>query len=129
MAATPTREGFRTVTPYLIVRGAAELIDFLKQAFGATETLRTPTPGGRIHAEVKLGDSMVMMGDASPEWEPMPGSIYLYLADTDAVYQRALQAGATTLMAPADQDYGDRMAGVKDPFGNVWWIATHKGDT
>ena len=85
-----------------------------------------PTSGGRIHAEVRIGDSMVMMGDASPEWEPMPGSIHLYVDDADAAYKRALQAGATTLMEPADQDYGDRMAGAKDPFGNIWWIATPK---
>lgn len=128
MAVTAIREGFHTVTPYLIVRGAAELIDFLEQAFGATELLRAPTPGGRIHAEVRIGDSMVMLGDASAEWEPMPGSIHLYVDDADAAYGSALQAGASSLMEPADQDYGDRMGGVKDPFGNVWWIATPKVD-
>jgi len=77
---------------------------------------------------VQIGDSVIMLAEARGEWKPMPGAIHLYVGDTDATYQRALQAGATSLMAPADQFHGDRMAGVKDPFGNVWWIVTHVED-
>ena len=88
-----------------------------------------PGPDGRImHAQVTIGDSVVMMGEPSGEFKPMPGSIYLYVNDTDAVYKRALEAGATSFMEPADQFYGDRNAGVKDPSGNIWFIATRKED-
>jgi PhnB protein len=123
-------DGFHTVTPYLTVPGVATLIDFLQQAFDA-QPLLSPMmrPDGSIgHAEVKIGDSVIMMGEPMGDMPPMPGSLYLYVQDTDAVYQRALQAGATSLMEPADQFYGDRSAGVKDPAGNQWWIATHKED-
>jgi PhnB protein len=129
MAVKPIPDGFHSVTPYLMVQGVAALIDFLKQAFGAEEIFRMPRPDGAImHAEVKIGDSMIMMGEAMGEHEPMPGSIYLYVSDTDAVYHRALQAGATTVMEPGDQFWGDRQGGIKDPVGNHWWIATHKED-
>jgi PhnB protein len=129
MAVKPIPEGFHNVTPYLVVPGVAKLIDFLKQAFGATELFRMPRPNGTImHAEVKIGDSIVMMGEPMGGHQPMPGSLYLYVEDADAVYKRALQAGATSTMEPADQFYGDRSAGVKDPVGNHWWIATHKED-
>jgi uncharacterized glyoxalase superfamily protein PhnB len=125
----PKPEGFHTVTPYLIVEGVAGLIDFLKQAFGAEEIERMASPdGGIAHAEVRIGDSIIMMGEPRDEWKPMPGSIYLYVDDTDAAYKRALEAGATSLMEPADQFYGDRNGGVKDPSGNHWWIATHIED-
>ena len=121
--------GYHTVTPYLMVREVARLIAFLEQAFGAKESERLRRPDGTImHAEVRIGDSVVMMGEASNESEPRPGSLYLYVEDTDAVYQRALAAGATSIMEPADQFYGDRNAGVKDPAGNYWWIATHQED-
>ena len=123
----PIPDGYHTVTPYLIVEGVAGLIDFLKQAFDAVETERVPGPDGKVgHGEVRIGDSVVMMGEASGDWKPMPGSIYLYVNDTDATYKRALDAGATSLMEPADQFYGDRNAGVKDASGNMWWIATRK---
>jgi PhnB protein len=129
MAVTPIPAGFHTVTPYLVVQGAAKLIDFLKQAFDAKEIMRMPLPDGTImHAEVKIGDSIVMMGDARGEMKPMPAAIYLYVNDADATYQRALRAGATSTMEPADQFYGDRSAGVKDPVGNQWWIGTHIED-
>jgi PhnB protein len=86
-------------------------------------------PDGTIaHAEVRIGDSAVMMGEPMGEQQPRPATLYLYVNDTDAVYQRALQAGATSLMEPADQFYGDRNAGVQDVFGNYWWIGTHKED-
>src|SRR5262245_5842946 len=129
MAVKPIPAGYHTVTPYLTVQGAAKLIDFLKQAFEAQETERITQPDGAIgHAEVRIGDSIVMMSDAGGERKPMPSGIYLYVHDTDAVYTRALQAGAASIMEPADQFYGDRSAGVQDPCGNQWWIATHKED-
>ena len=129
MAVKPIPEGYHTVTPYLTVQGAAKLIEFLKQAFEAREIERMTQPDGTIrHAEVRIGDSVVMMSEAGGEREPMPSGIYLYVNDTDAVYKRALQVGATSLMEPADQFYGDRSAGVKDSSGNHWWIATHKED-
>jgi uncharacterized glyoxalase superfamily protein PhnB len=129
MAVKPIPEGYHSVTPYLVVRGAAKLIDFLTQAFEAKEIFRMPRPDGTVmHAEVKIGDSIVMMGEAMGDMQPMPGTMYLYVHDADAVYRRALQAGATSVMEPADQFYGDRHGGVKDPAGNHWWIATHKED-
>jgi PhnB protein len=129
MAVTPIPDGYHTVTPYLVVQGVPALIDFLKQAFDAQEIMRIPRPDGAImHAEVRIGDSAVMMGEAMGEFQPMPGSIHLYVNDADATYQRALQAGATSIMEPADQFYGDRSAGVVDPVGNRWWIATHQED-
>lgn len=129
MAVKPIREGFHTVTPYLMVREAVKLIDFVKEAFAATELFRGTGSAGGIHAEVRIGDSMVMIGGAGT-WngEPMPAAIYLYMDDVDAVYKRALQAGAASLSEPADQPYGDRIAGVKDSFGNIWYIATHIED-
>ena len=121
--------GFHTVTPYLMVQEAAQLIDIVKQAFGATELMRTTGSAGGIHAEVRIGVSVVMIGGGGA-WsgEAMPAAIYLYMDDVDAVYKRALQAGATSIAEPEDQPYGDRMAGVKDAFGNVWYIATHIKD-
>jgi len=120
-------EGYHTVTPYLVVEGVPRLIDFLKAAFDAVEIERVPGPDGKIsHAEVRIGDSVVMMGEASGEWKPMPTMIYLYVSDADASYKRALDAGATSLMEPMDQFYGDRNGGVKDPCGNQWWVATRK---
>jgi PhnB protein len=118
-----------TVTPYLTVQGAAKLIDFLKQAFEAKEIHCMTRPDGVIgHAEVRIGDSVVMMSEACGEWKPMPAMLYLYVEDVDAVYQRALEKGATSLREPMDQFYGDRSGGVQDPCGNHWHIATHKED-
>lgn len=129
MAVNPIPDGFHTVTPALVVQGASRLIDFLKQAFEAQELFRMAYPDGTImHAEVKIGDSIVMMGEARGEPKPMPCSLHLYVNDADAVYKRALQAGATSTMEPADQFYGDRSAGVRDPSGNQWFIGTHKED-
>jgi len=121
--------GYHTVTPYLVVEGAAQLIDFLKQAFDGEEIQRMTRPDGTImHAEVKIGDSRVMIGEAGGEYPPMPAMLHLYVEDTDALYRRALQAGATSLREPTDEVYGDRMSGVKDLCGNQWWIATHIKD-
>ena len=128
MAVKPIPDGFHSVTPELNVKGAAKLIDFMKQAFAAEEVMRMPGPGGALmHAEVKIGDSIVMMSDAVRE-APMPGSVFLYVNDVDAVYKRALQAGATSQLEPTDMFWGDRFASVKDSFGNKWGMATHKED-
>jgi PhnB protein len=125
-------KGFRTVTPYLVVEDAPALIDFTARAFGAEERHRTSGSGGGIHAEVRIGDSMVMIGgggEGRPLSMPaMPTALHLYVEDTDSVYQRALDAGASSTGAPVDQEYGERSAGVKDRSGNVWYIATAKGD-
>jgi uncharacterized glyoxalase superfamily protein PhnB len=125
----PIPVGYHSITPILRVEGAPRLIDFLKQAFQAEERERFMAPDGRVsHAEVKIGDSVLMISDVDEKWKLMPGSLNLYTEDTDNVYRRALAAGATSLMEPADQFYGDRSAGVKDPFGNQWWFSTHVED-
>jgi PhnB protein len=129
MAVKPIPDGYHTVTPYLVVQGAATLIEFLKQAFEATEIRRALHPEGSImNAEVRIGDSVVMVSEARGELKPMPSSIYLYVENTDLTYKHALQAGGTSMMEPEDEFYGDRNAGVKDPTGNHWWIATHQED-
>lgn len=122
------REGFRTVTPYLVVRDAEGLVAFAKRAFGAEERLRATGSGGGLHAELRIGDSIVMMGGSSEmPFDPSPGSLHLYVPDADAVYARALEAGARSIRPPQDQEYGDRDASVEDPFGNQWYIGTHRG--
>ncbi len=125
MAVKPVPDGYHTVTPYLTAKGANSLIDFIKRVFGGEETFRM---GGDTvqHAEMRIGDSMLMLGEAPDE--PVPGMLYLYVPDADAVYKRALGAGATSLREPTDMFYGDRTASVKDAFGNQWWIATHIED-
>jgi len=117
------REGFHSVTPYLTVQKAAELVDFVKTAFDAVESFRTTGSAGGMHCEVKIGDSMVMIGGGTgiPEW---PTAIHLYVPDVDATYARAVAAGATSLLEPSDQPYGERSAAVQDPTGNRWYIAT-----
>jgi PhnB protein len=129
MAVKPIPDGYHSVTPYLIVQGARALIEFLNKVFDAKATECFTLPDGSIkHAEVRIGDSMVMMADASAMHPAMPCTLYVYVSDCDAAYRRALEAGATSLMAPADQFYGDRSGGVKDASGNYWWIATHAED-
>jgi PhnB protein len=122
-------DGYHTISPYLIVRDVAGLMDFVIRAFEGKEIERMADPSGLVmHGEVRIGDSIVMMGEASGPYPPMPGAMYLYLNDTDRVYARAIKAGAISVMEPADQFYGDRNAGVKDQWGNVWWIATRVED-
>ncbi len=129
MAIKPRPDGYHSVTPYLVVDGAARVIDFLKEVFNAQEVMRLAAPGGRIgHAEMRIGDSVVMLGDAHGEHKPMQAMLHVYVDDADATYQRAVAAGATSVQAPVDQFYGDRSGGVKDPCGNLWWIATHIED-
>jgi len=125
----PVPEGYHTVTPYLTVESVEKVLDFVKKAFDATETYRMARPDGSVgHAEVRIGDSMVMMGQARDEWKPRPGSLYLYVPDVDASYKRAVAAGGKPLREPTTQFYGDRSGGVEDPVGNQWWIATHVED-
>lgn len=129
MAVKAIPEGYRTITPYLTVNGAGECIDFIRKAFKAEETFRMPMPGGKIgHAELRLGDSMLMIADPNEQAPARKAGIHLYVPDVDAVYQAAVAAGATGQRPPADQFYGDRMGVVADRWGNVWTISTHKED-
>ncbi len=135
--AKPIPEGYRTVTPYLSFKNAAKAIDFYKRAFGAQEIMRMEAPGGKIgHAELKFGDSFVMLADEFPNGttrapESLGGAtagIFLYVDDVDKVFNQAVQAGAKVAMPLADQFWGDRYGQVTDPFGHVWSLATHKED-
>jgi PhnB protein len=120
---------FGTVTPYFVAEHADRLLTFVKSAFNAEEVSVLRRPNGDIaNAAVKIGDSAIMIAQAMKDWPGTPCQMYLYVPDTDATYQRALQAGGTSIMEPADQFYGDRNAGVKDGNGNTWWIATHIED-
>lgn len=117
-------EGLRTLTPFLHPKGADKFIDFLKRAFAGEEIAAYRSPEGAIvHGTLKIGNSSLEMGEAHGEWQPMPTAFYLMVNDADAVYQRALEAGATSTSEPADQPYGHRMGGVLDPFGNQWFIS------
>ncbi|MEH2626189.1 PhnB protein [Bradyrhizobium sp. AZCC 1719] len=126
----PVPKGFHTVTPYLVVDGAEKVIRFMKEAFGAEPVFEPMTrPDGKVmHAEYKIGDSIVMISDSSERAQATSTMLYLYVPNVDAVYQKALKAGATSLMEPSDQFYGDRSGGVKDPAGNSWHIGTHIED-
>ena len=126
----PIPDGYTAVTPYLIVEDAAGFLDFLTNAFGAVERLRIPMGEGLIgHAEVEIGGAAVMLSDAAPPDFPATSSqIHLYVEDVDAVFAQAVNAGATSEAEPADQFYGDRIARVADPSGNVWSIACHVED-
>ncbi len=124
----PIPEGFHTVTPYLSVTGIPKLIDFLKEAFDATEVERMLRPDSTVHpAELRIGDSM-LMGESPEPSQARPANLYLYVPGVDSSYARAVQAGAVSLSEPANIFYGDRGAGVKDPSGNTWRIATHIED-
>jgi PhnB protein len=119
-------EGYHTITPLLRVKDYLKLIDFLKQVFDAKEISRyNHTDGSIIHAEVKIGDSMIMISDSTEEWKPMTIALYLYVDDVDKKYQKALECSATSLREPRDEFYGDRCAVIVDNFGNQWWIASH----
>jgi PhnB protein len=137
MPVQPVPDGYHTVTPYLIVDGAAAAVEYYRKAFGASELLRMPDPQGRIgHAEIRIGDSVIMLADARHEMgyrgpRTLGGtsvSILLYLADVDAAFERAISAGGKALRPVADQFYGDRMGTLEDPFGHVWTLGTHIED-
>jgi PhnB protein len=136
-AVKPIPEGYHSVTPYLIVKGAAKAIEFYKQAFGAKETFRMPQPDGRIgHAELKIGDSTIMLADEFPERNILgpeslggtPVMIHLYIDDVDTVANRAVTAGAKEIRPVQNQFYGDRSGVFADPFGHQWNVATHVED-
>lgn len=137
MAVNYVPEGYRSVTPYLIVRGAARAIDFYKQAFGATEIMRMPGPNNTIgHAELRIGDSVVMLADEQPNGSyrapdvlgGSPVSLMIYIADVDEVFSKAVSLGSKELRAVQDQFYGDRSGNLVDPFGHIWTISTHVED-
>lgn len=137
MAVKPIPEAYHTVTPYLIIEGAAEAIEFYKQAFGAKELFRFPAPEGKIgHAELKIGDSPIMLADAYPDMGyngpkslgGSPVSLMIYVENVDTIFNQAVQAGATVKEAVSDKFYGDRLGSLIDPFGHVWHISTHKED-
>lgn len=133
----PIPEGYHTLTPYLVVKGAADALEFYKNAFTATETFRLNAPNGKIaHAEFKIGDSIFMLADENPQCtdhspETLGGSpvkLFLYVTDVDSTFANALKAGAKETMLPTNQFWGDRMGAVTDPFGHLWLIATHIED-
>jgi PhnB protein len=127
MQPLPLPDGVHSVNPYLVVDDPDALIAFLEHVFGARTGERTAVDGATLHADVRIGDSRVMIG-AARGWTPTPAMLYVYVDDCDAAYARAIAAGAESLMAPADMFYGDRHGGVKDASGNSWWIATHIED-
>lgn len=130
MAVKPIPDGFHTVTPYLTVRGAAKVIEFLKQAFSAEipkETIKRPD-GSIMHAQVKIGDSRIMIAEESEMAKATLSTLYLYVPNVDSTYQQAVRAGGQSIMEHTDMFYGDRSGGVKDPSGNSWFLATHKED-
>jgi PhnB protein len=133
----PIPEGYHSATPYLVVDGAAKALDFYKHVFGATERMRLPAPGGRVgHAEIKIGDSIIMLADEHHEmgargprkYGGTPVSLVLYVADVDATAKKAVAAGATLVNPVEDKFYGDRMGTIEDPFGHRWHVATHQED-
>jgi len=135
--AKPIPEGYRSVTPYLVFEDASEAIEFYKTAFGAKERMRMQAPDGKIgHAEIEIGDSIVMLSDAFPQSTTKPPSelggtsagVFLYVEDVDAVVQQAVGAGATITMEVADQFWADRFGSLTDPFGHSWSVATHVED-
>lgn len=137
MAVKPIPEGYHSVTPYLAVDDAAEAIEYYKKAFGAKERARMEAPGGKIgHAELEIGDSLVMLSDPFPQASTRPpkelggtsASVFMYVEDVDAVVQQAVDAGATVTMEVADQFWGDRFGSLRDPFGHLWSLATHVED-
>jgi PhnB protein len=137
MTASPTPDGYHAITPYLGIKGAAEAIAFYVDAFGATESFRLLTPDGQVaHAEIRIGDSCIMLADEcreAPFRSPaaLDGSsvgLHLYVEDVDARFARAIAAGAKAVRPVQDQFYGDRTGTLRDPFGHVWFLATHKED-
>jgi PhnB protein len=137
MAPKPIPEGYHTITPYLALDDASEAIEFYKRAFGAKERMRMDAPGGKIgHAQLEIGDSVVMLSDTFPQSYVKPpkelggttGDVFMYVEDVDAVVKQAVEAGATVEMEVSDQFWGDRFGSVVDPFGHHWSIATHVED-
>jgi uncharacterized glyoxalase superfamily protein PhnB len=125
MATSHKPDNYNSVSPYLIVDGAARTIDFLKRAFGAVELRRFPNSTGKLmHAEVRIDDTVVMIADGTEGWPPSPAHVHVYVADVDATYRLALDGGATSVQAPVKKQDEDKRGGVKDAGGTTWWIAT-----
>jgi uncharacterized glyoxalase superfamily protein PhnB len=128
MTAHYKPDGYSTVSPYLIVDGASDTIDFLQSVFGAVELRRMPNDAGRImHAEVRIDDAIVMLADSAPAWPPVPSHVHVYVPNVDVTYRRALEAGATSVQEPVRKGDEDKRAGVMDSGGTTWWIATRVG--
>lgn len=129
MPVKPIPDEYPRVTPYLIVENVGKLMDFLTEVFDAVQGEKMTLPDGSInHGEVRIGDSMIMMGKSNNDYPPIPAMLYVYVENVDEVYSNALRAGGKSIMEPADQFYGDRNAAVADPSGNSWWIASHIED-
>lgn len=129
MAVKPIPENYPRVSPYLIVKNVADTMDFIQYVFEGKVREKMTTPDGSInHAEMNIGDSVIMMGKASEDYPPLNAMLYIYVEDTDKAYNRAIEKGATSVMEPANQFYGDRNAGVKDKDGISWWMASHVED-
>lgn len=125
MSAAYKPEGYSTVSPYLIVDDASRTIEFLVRALDAVELRRFPDPAGKLmHAEVRIGDTVIMLADGGGDWPPIGAYVHVYVADVDATYRRALEAGATSVQQPTKKDDPDKRGGVKDAGGTTWWIAT-----
>jgi uncharacterized glyoxalase superfamily protein PhnB len=128
-AVNPIPEGHHTVTPFLICTQADLLLEFIKNAFNGEVLYRMPGQDGKVmHATARIGDSIIMIADATDKLEPMPTMLYLYVKDVDAAYKQAISAKGISIRVPTDEFYGDRSAGVKDPWDNQWWIASHIED-
>lgn len=129
MPVKPVPDEYPRVIPYLIVENVGNLMDFLTEVFGAVQGEKMTLPDGSInHGEVRIGDSMIMMGKSNKDNLSIPVMLYIYVENVDETYNKALKAGAKSIMKPADQFYGDRNAAVADPSGNSWWIASHIED-
>ncbi len=125
----PVPEGYHSLTPYFMVKDGMSMIEFIKNAFGATVYSVHKTAEGRLmHAELQIGDSRLMLGEGNEKYPAVSGMIYMYAEDCDAVYKKAIAAGGSSLREPTDEFYGDRSCGILDPSGNQWWIATHVED-
>ena len=120
--------GYPTVSPYLVVDGASRTIEFLVRVLDTVELRRMPGPSGKLmHAEVRIDDSVIMLADGAEGWPPIPAHVHIYVADVDATYRRALEAGATSVQAPVKKADEDKRGGIKDAGGTTWWIATRVG--
>jgi PhnB protein len=129
MPVRPIPPGYHTITPYLVVKGANELIEFLKKAFDAkVKSIHYKGDNIISNAELQIGDSMIMLGEVMETYQPMPMMLYLYVENTDSLFKKAVEAGGISIMEPMDMFYGDRSGAVKDKWDNQWWIATHIED-
>ncbi|HLP19494.1 MAG TPA: VOC family protein [Chitinophagales bacterium] len=129
MAVKYIPDGYSTITPFIIVKDAKKFIEYVNKAFNAELKSKFDAPDGKVmHAEIKIGESILMLGEAMEQWPPFPGMLYLYVPDVDATYKQAMAAGGESLREPTTEFYGDRSAGLRDAWGNQWWLATHVED-